>query len=358
MGQGNVLINGRVEEEPLFTGFDDVRNARVDALPRGAFGQRLAVQEHLPLVVLPEAENGLPQFEMPGAYQTVDAENLPPTQVEGDVLEHAVLGQMAHREHHLVGLRLLHHHLPLVRFLEEGHLFAQDQADQLVLRRFRRGQRGDLLAVAQHRNAVRHLHDLFQEVGDVNDAVSLPGQFADQLQQAFRLLGGKGRSGLVHDEHLGARGDDAGDLHQLVHAQGILFQSFTHIQGKSQALERRVRLREHPLPIHNPCGRRGLAAQENVLRDGEHGHDAQFLVDHGNAVIQRVLGGMELYGTPLPIHLPAIRSVHAREDAHQGGLPRAVLPHDGVHFPRTQIKIHTFEGMDSAEPFVDVLQFE
>ena len=58
-------------------------------------------------------------------------------------------------------------------------------------------------AIAQHGDPVADLEDLFQAVGDVDDAATLLAQLADDHEQLLCLGVGQRVGGLVHDDDAG-----------------------------------------------------------------------------------------------------------------------------------------------------------
>ena len=76
--------------------------------------------------------------------------------------------------------------------------------------------RGDLAAVAQHRDAVGDLLDLAHAVGDVDDADPGLLQLGDQVEQLRRLGFRQRRRRLVQNEQADVGEERLGDLHHLL----------------------------------------------------------------------------------------------------------------------------------------------
>ena len=92
-----------------------------------------------------------------------------------------------------------------------------------------------------------------------------------------------------------------------------------------------------------------LAADEDVLRGGEVRHEIQFLVDDADAQVLGRAGVGDVDFLPLVEDPAGIPLVHARQDLHQGGFARPVLPHQGVHLAGAQIVTAIAQGVDAGE---------
>ncbi len=114
----------------------------------------------------------------------------------------------------------------------------------------------------------------------------------------------------------------------------------------------------HLAPVHRAPARERLAAQEQVLRDGQRRDGAQFLVDHADAVLQRFAGPVHLDRFAIEDVSAVVLGVDAREDAHQRAFACAVFADQRVHFPFAQIKIDMVQGLDGAEVLRNILEFK
>ena len=71
--------------------------------------------------------------------------------------------------------------------------------DEAVFGDFGDGFGADMLAVADHGDAVGDAEDLVQTVGDVDDGDALGFQGAGDVEEAGDLMGRKARGRFVHD---------------------------------------------------------------------------------------------------------------------------------------------------------------
>ena len=82
------------------------------------------------------------------------------------------------------------------------------------------GRVRDVLAVADHGDAVGDAEDLVQAVGDVDDGHALRLQRARDVEQAGDLMGRQAGGRFVHDQDLDLQRQRAGDLDGLLFGQG------------------------------------------------------------------------------------------------------------------------------------------
>jgi len=224
------------------------------------------------------------------------------------------------------------HHAP-------GHLGGREVGD---------GERTDLVAVAQDRDAVGDRHDLVELVRHVEDRDAVGRQAPDQVE-----------------EHLGlAPGEDVG---RLVHAQDA--DLARHRLGDLDHLRLRHRQVAYP-PGDRDLGAQGgeqlgggaaggravdqaeavrLAAEEDVLLDREVGHQVELLVDEDDPCRLGGVGVGELDRAPFQCDLARARAVVAGEQLHQRRLAGAVLAHQRVDLPGAHVDVDGVEDLDGSE---------
>ena len=194
-------------------------------------------------------------------------------------------------------------------------------------------------------------------------------QGADQdLGLRLREHGGR----LVQDEEAGLLAVDlAGDLGELLVADGHLGDEHVRVQLDAQLGDRVLGARAHVRPVqhahavpeHVVQGRalHGLAVQDDVLRRREAGNEAELLVRHADACIQRVERAVEVHFLAVDANLAFESSGlpdhgHPEQDAHEGGLARAVLSHQADDFPGLHIEAHIMQNDRPVEILGNVLQ--
>jgi hypothetical protein len=105
-------------------------------------------------------------------------------------------------------------------------------------------QRAAVLAVAQHRDPVGDLEDLFHPVRNVDDADAVGLEVLDHVEQ-HHLLGIGQRGGrFIEDHGLGVDRQRAGDLDHLLVGDGQVADQRAGIEADLQLLQDRVGLGE------------------------------------------------------------------------------------------------------------------
>src|SRR5581483_9373485 len=117
-------------------------------------------------------------------------------------------------------------------------------------------------------------------------------------------------------------------------------------------------LARHAPPVDEPEASRWLAAEKDVLGDAQVGRDAELLVHHADARVERVAGRAELALATLNDEGAPIRAVYARDDLHERALAGAVLAHQAVDLARSKGEIDSPQRLDAAEGLGDLAQLE
>ena len=268
-------------------------------------------------------------------------------QLEADILDHGAPAEALHREHHLADLGLL---------LREQvrQLAAHHQFDELVAVEFLRRVGTDVLAVAEDGDVVGDPEDLVHLVGDVDDGDPEVGQALDHPVQVRHLAFRNGRGGFVHDDDLRVVADGLGNLDHLLFRHRQVLHPGPRVDVDLPLVEEFTGLAEHGGGAEQPQTAARLAAQPDVLRHHHLGDGGQLLVDHRDAVLQAVLGVLEVHLLTGQLHRAGVRLVHADQAFHQRGLARAVLSHQGVHRAAADVQVDLVKRHDSREGLADV----
>ena len=195
-------------------------------------------------------------------------------------------------------------------------------------------------------------------MGDDDDGDARLLQRPDEVVELFHLPLGDGGGGLVHDDQLGVKGDGLDNLDHL-HVGG--FQGFDLGPGvvlQAPAVKNLLAGAVDFVPVNEAGGGEGIPAREDVLGNGELLDGAELLVDHGDAVVHRLLDGFEGHGLVLVDDLPLVRRVLAEEHLHQGGLARAVFPHDGVDGALFHVQVYLVQRLYAGEGLGYVPHFQ
>ena len=238
-----------------------------------------------PAQALGGAEKGLQDLRPAGAEQPEDAEDLTAADGEADIAHGGPPAAAASR--HLerepfdpqrgTRRRWPRHDIMLQK------LAADHQADQLAAAEVADRQAAHAAAVAQHGDPRGKLEHLIQAMRDVDDGHALARELSDDLEQVVALGRRQGRGGLVHDQNAGIQRERLGDLDQLLLADAQACDLARGIRGEPEPRAESARRGEQPPAIDEQARDQRLAAEKDVLGDAELGHEAQLLVDDGDA---------------------------------------------------------------------------
>ena len=173
------------------------------------------------------------------------------------------------------------------------------------------------------------------------------------LDEPTAVLTPQEAEGLFQDQDLGLGEKGPEDLHPLLLPGG------EEVDGRLQVHPQRVPRQQGLEPAdEGPSGKQEgqVQPQGQVLGHGVGLNELGVLGHEGDAQGLGRLGGGDLDGAPLQEDPPLVRRVKAVEEAHQGGLPRPVLPQEGEDLPGPHLEADAVVGHHRAEAFRDVLQ--
>ena len=188
---------------------------------------------------------------------------------------------------------------------------------------------------------------------DVDDADAVASESADLLEQIADVILRDGGGRLVHDDDAGVLGDGLGDLDLLLLSDREVSHQGAGRNTQVQRLEELDGPCLHGATVCEDASGAELAAQEDVLVDGSVQNRVELLVDHGNAVSDCLSGGGDGDGFTGDLDRSPVRGVDAHEDLHEGGLPGAVLAHEGVDLARVQVEGDVVQDPHAGEGLVD-----
>ena len=96
-----------------------------------------------------------------------------------------------------------------------------------------------------------------------------------------------------------------------------------------------------------------VVAEHDVLCHGEGLDEAEVLVDHADARIERVARRMELDRLAVELDRALVGAVETGEDVREGCLPGAVLTEQRVHLPRRRLEVDPLVRDNAGEPLAD-----
>ena len=167
-------------------------------------------------------------------------------------------------------------------------------------------------------------------MGNVYNGNALALEHLHDLEQRLHLRVRQRRGGLVHDQHLHVPRQRLGDLHQLHIGDGQILDRLSGVDLHVHAVQyllgaffRNRLVKQYAAPK--------LLPHENILGNAQLRHHIEFLIDHMDTQLHRLVRLHVGIGRPFKDDLAVIRLDGTGERLDQGGLPRAVFAHQGVY---------------------------
>ena len=147
--------------------------------------------------------------------------------------------------------------------------------------------RADQLAVAQHGYTVGEIVDLFQKMGDEDDAEPSRLEISDDAKQHLHFLGIKAGGRLIEDQDLAGEINGARDRHHLLDGDGIAFE-----RSRDVDVDTILRQQAFGPPVHltslNEPEAAGLAAEEEIFGYAQISEQIDFLIDGADPELLRI----------------------------------------------------------------------
>ena len=178
------------------------------------------------------------------------------------------------------------------------------------------------------------------------------------LKRCVDFLLGERRGRLVHDEDVGVVGHRLGDLDHLPVGDGEVAHFRLGVDGDVEPVEQRLGAAAHLVVVDEAEGVQRLAADPDVFGHRHEGHQVEFLMDHRDAVLQRVERRRQLDFLALQLEGAGVGRVDAGDDLHQRRLAGAVLAHQRVNVAALQPERDVVERQHAGKGLADVLDLE
>src|SRR5215472_1906009 len=247
------------------------------------------------------------------------------------------------RAHPLARLERPRAHLPA-----GGHVLD----DGLGIER-RLGVLGHHPSKVEHRDPVGHGEHVVQVVRDDHDRQPPLAEAAHQVQHLPRLDHPEGGRRLVHDHELRV------PHHGLGHGHRLPLPSRERGDGLPDRAHRRhpeagQRLRGGALHVVlvEEAAPETFTAQEHVLHDVQVVRQREVLVHGLDAQLRGVARAADLDGMTLPVQLPVVGLVDARDALGEDRLAGAVVPAETRHLARRQVQVDGGQRLHRAEVLV------
>ena len=212
-------------------------------------------------------------------------------------------------------------------------------------------------AVAQDGAGVAELEDFLHAVRDIEDHAALVPQVADDGEELVDLARGEAAGGFVEGDDLGAAAERLGDFHHLPLADRQVRELQVRVDVLAEAAQLGGGLRVQ-LRAVDEAAAGGQVAEVDVFRDGHLGDEVQLLVDDRDAGRHGVGGGLENIRRAADPEPAGGGGVGAAESLEQGGLARAVLPHERVNRAEAHAETDPGERRDARVRLGDVLELQ
>ena len=137
---------------------------------------------------------------------------------------------------------------------------------------------------------------------DEDDASAFLAQLREDAEQTFDLGRRQSRGRLIQDDDARAGEQHARQLDELLHADREIAEPRARVDVEPEVLEFFRRALGHPSPCDDAHSIHGLAAEKNVLGDGQFRRDAQLLMHHADASRQGVARRAEMNFLPVDAH--------------------------------------------------------
>ena len=301
----------------------DVDDAVLDRLARHPVAHRAAFQLHLAAmeeVALHHTGNDLRGFGAARADQAEDTGDLAAVDRKRGVADHAAHRQVLDAENLLpVGARYAFLCILAVEFA--GQRAADHGIDDLVAVEILGEIGDDVLAVAQHGDAIRDRQRFFQRVRNEDDGDAVLLQAADQREEVMLLLWRQGRGWLVEDDDLGLVVHRTGDFHHLLLRRAELRHEHGRIDAEVQRLQKLLRRDVDAAQAVEKL----LVAEIEVLPHRHRWHQAGLLEHHGDSFGLGLHRVAELHIFAIESHFAVGWLDHAGHDLGQRGLSGTVF---------------------------------
>ena len=292
------------------------------------------------------------QLRLAVAVDTGDADDLTGADSEAHVVHGVALvvvrchAQILHLQHGFAGLGRLFDDLQL-------HGAPHHHVGELLLVGIAGVDRTHIASLTQHGNAVRHLHDLVELVGDKEDALALRRQILHDLHQLVDLLRRQHGGRLVENQYLVVAVEHFQDLHTLLHTHGDVLDKGVGVNLQAVFLAERQYLCAGLLFL-DKAHFRGLRTQNDVVQHREHVHQLEMLMNHANAKRRRYIGVGDLHFFAVLADLAGLRLIQAKEHRHQRGFSRTVFAQKRVDLAALELQRNVVIGLDAGKLLGDV----
>ena len=175
--------------------------------------------------------------------------------------------------------------------------------------------------------------NLFQTVGNIEDAHALVRQRVDDLEKvlAFQIRQRGGR--LIENEQGGIQRQPLENFHDLPLGDAEIFNDIVGADREAVTVDDCLHLPGALTLVEQTEPAARLATEQNIFGDGQRRDEAQLLEHRADAKIPRVAARADLYALAVVEYLAVVQRIYAGDDFYERGFSRAVFAHQRVDFP-------------------------
>src|SRR5690606_8767292 len=183
---------------------------------------------------------------------------------------------------------------------------------------------------------------------DVDDGDSLGGESGDDPEEVVDLVGVQGGGRFVHHDEPYVVGQRPRHGHDLLLCGGEFAHQAGGVDLRVPQAREQVRGRGAGGPAaDDEAGGRGFVPEVDVLGDRHVFHQAEFLVDGGDAQLHGGDRRAERDRFTAPVDGAGVGLVGPGQHLDQGGLAGPVLAEQAVHLTGLDVEVDSVQGADS-----------
>ena len=190
---------------------------------------------------------------------------------------------------------------------------------------------------------------------DIEDQHVLLAQAPDEREELRQVFLREHSRGLVHDQDPRLHRHGFGDLHDLALRRAQARDAPPHVDSlEADALQNLLYPAVRGLPVDPPAEAACRhAAEQDVFRDAEVGHQVGVLGHHADAELLAAQRACDRLRLAAEADFARVALHCAGQDARERALARAVLADDGVHFAALGGKVDRAQRLRAAEALAD-----
>ena len=190
-----------------------------------------------------------------------------------------------------------------------------------------------------------------------NDRFALAAQQFHDSEEALDLLRSQHGCRLIQNQNIGISVECFEDFDTLLYAHWQIFDDRVGVNGHVVAVGQFLDLGGDALAIEKAAVN-AFAAQHDIVDNAHYGHELEMLMDHADAQIDGIAGGVQFDGAAIDKYLTLGGLIQPVDDIHKGRFAGAVFPQESEDLALVQGKVYLFIGDDTGEELGDPLGLE